>query len=370
MAVKQIDILIVVSHMGSGGAQRVITRLISGWQASNLKVGLLISNANTESVYDLPSDVVLIEQKRHIATKSFFKISGAYTILSSLFNLRSAIKEYKPKIVLSFICPTNIKTIIASLFIKDIKVIISERNNPDRQAFPVYIKKSRQFLYRFADVVTANSLGAIDSLKKYVPANKLIYIPNPVDLPDTEHSNEKAHNIVRFLYVGRLVPQKRVLELLESFIIFKRKFSNAELCFVGDGPLLNKMKHLAEKSELQGSISFPGHVSDVDNYYMASDILVLISKYEGMPNVLLEAMSFGVCCIVSNEVNESAKLIENQKNGLVIDASSIELVADVFYKLASDASLRNKISINSKESIHEYSIENVLHQWSIAFESN
>ncbi len=365
---NDIDILIVLSHMGSGGAQRVVTKLISEWKKNRIKVALLIGNGIIDPVYEIPSDIVVIEHTRHIAKKSYFKISGIYTILSSLFKLRSAIKYYKPRIVLSFICPSNLKTIIAASFIDNVKIVISERNNPDRQDFPFYIKQGRKLLYKFADVITANSPGAIKSLKKYVPENKLKYVPNPVCMPVSRnfHLNDKGN--FNILYVGRLVQQKRVKELLQAFILLKKKLNNVTLTFVGDGPQRSELQIIVNDNSLNEFVKFVGHVSDVDKYYTSADLFALISKYEGMPNVLLEAMSHGVCCVVSSEVNETAELIADYENGFIIKDCSVEKISEKLYEVIINKKIRDKIVRNARESIKNHSIENVLKQWSDALE--
>lgn len=93
--------------------------------------------------------------------------------------LRRALVEIAPSVVMSFIGPTNCLIILASIG-REFKLVVSERNDPSKQSFGWFWDTCRKALYRFADVVSANSKEAVAWLEQYVPERKLRYLPNPI----------------------------------------------------------------------------------------------------------------------------------------------------------------------------------------------
>ena len=107
------------------------------------------------------------------------KLNGIYMTMQRISILRRAIKGTSPKVVLPFLPETNILTILSTIGLNT-RVVISERNDPALDRLGFGWDFLRKFLYRYADVVSANSEGALNTLKEYVPEYKLKFVPNPV----------------------------------------------------------------------------------------------------------------------------------------------------------------------------------------------
>ena len=93
--------------------------------------------------------------------------------------LRRTIRKIKPDAVLSFLTQTNILTVLATRGL-DTHTVISERNDPRLQRHRARVERLRHIVYPWADVVTANSKGALDALQSFVPKEKLAFLPNPL----------------------------------------------------------------------------------------------------------------------------------------------------------------------------------------------
>ncbi|MCH8930464.1 MAG: glycosyltransferase [Proteobacteria bacterium] len=151
--------------------------------------------------------------------------------------LRRTLRSVRPSMVLSFILTTNILTLLAAAGLP-CRTIISERNDPARQLIGCQWSLLRRLLYSRADVVTANSRGAIETMKAYVPAEKLAFVPNPLTLECATNGTGKPERTgPAILAVGRLHEQKGYDILLAAFSRSTAVADGWRLWIAGDGPL-------------------------------------------------------------------------------------------------------------------------------------
>ena len=94
------------------------------------------------------------------------------------------------------------------------------------------------------------------------------------------------------LFAGRLAEQKRVDDLLKALDLLQHVQPNVCTLIAGDGPLRDRLEESARTYHLDGRVQFLGHREDVPQLLAAADLVVLPSAYEGLPNVVLEAMRF------------------------------------------------------------------------------
>jgi glycosyltransferase involved in cell wall biosynthesis len=169
-----------------------------------------------------------------------------------------------------------------------------------------------------------------------IDKDRIIYIPNGVDIKKFHPSENK--NIIRkkfgipeedviLLSVGRLTPQKQPHMMLEVFSVLEKQLDKIMLCIAGKGELLDSTQRLAKKMGIQ-KIKFLGHVDnqELPDLYACSDYFIMTSKYEGTPLTLLEAMSTGLPCIVSDIPN--LEMVQDADCGIVVRFSEIQKAAD------------------------------------------
>ena len=131
-----------------------------------------------------------------------------------------------------------------------------------------------------------------------LPAEKLVVIPNGIDLdkyPARQPADLRAFGIAAgrraVTFVGRLEPQKGVEWLIETAPLWLAKLPDCDLLLVGEGPLRASLEAAARAAGIADRVHFAGWRADVPEILAASDLLVLPSVWEGMPNVVLEAMA-------------------------------------------------------------------------------
>ncbi len=413
---KNYDLCVVINDLGAGGSQRVLTALLSAWEPSK-RIAVVTLGARESDFYVLPDSV-----DRYVIggiKKSKNKLMGLVANLRRIFRLRAQLQEIDAPVILSLICPMNILTIVASWGVKS-KIIISERNDPSRQSFGVVWNWLRRRLYRYADYVTANTRGAIQSMSAYVPSHKLRHIPNPIALlnptgvshfvrnalPDGDSQGEhrdaplvspsrelasrrRNHTRSEFrklrnscpsekinpekpmiLNVGRLHPQKAHDVLLQAFSCFIHEFPGWQLVILGEGPLKEDLQRHAESLGIHSYVDWRGNVKDIEAFYKAATFFVLPSRYEGMPNALLEAMSRGLPPIITDASPGPLEYVEHNESGLVVPVDDVEALSYAMKRLAENKSLRERLSENARKKVKPNNLEEIILQWENLFVSD
>jgi len=209
-----------------------------------------------------------------------------------------------------------------------------------------------------ANIITAVSRQLITKMVE-LGANKKssFVINNGIDKSKFNYSNtlsekyakqlniENQNNIV---YVGRLHSIKRIDVLVKSLNLCSTEFkNNSVLHIIGDGPEKKKLKMLVDKENLQNRVVFHGNLTheEIAKYMIASDLFCLVSKNEGQPNVILEALACGLPVVATN-VGGIPDLIDS-KNGVLVEPDNpadLALAMMNVFKLNLD---RNSIHNNS-----------------------
>ncbi len=358
---NRLDLVCVISDLSGGGTQRVLHQLIKHWASAGKKIAVITFSDSSSDRFLLPSNV-----DRYVlgnVSEAKNKISGMVSNIKRIRKLRKKLKVLNAPVVLSFLASTNILTVLATFRMK-IKVIISERNDPARQSFGKIWDWLREKTYRFADIVTVNSKTALQTLEKFVSNEKCKLVNNPV-FPNTE--SPLKLNAPSLLAVGRLHHQKAYDVLLEAFAIFVKNNPDWQLIILGEGPIEAVLKTQAKALGIGERVKWMGYV-DPFPYYKSADVFVMPSRYEGMPNALLEAMSCEMPVILSDALEGPLEFITHNQNALVFPSENVSALADVLDRFANDLPLRESLSYNAKKSVEPYLIENVMPQWDFVFE--
>lgn len=153
-------------------------------------------------------------------------------------------------------------------------------------------------------------------------------IPNGVDV-NRFRSESASTDAKRLLYLGRLVPEKRVSDLIDAFAVLAREFPELELVIVGSGLQEDELKRRVDRHDLQKRVSFPGYVPDeaVPEYYASADVFVLPSIWEGHPLTLLEAWASELP-VVASDAEGIAEFVDDGETGYLVEPESPAKLAD------------------------------------------
>lgn len=351
------SVIFVLGGFNAGGAERVASHLINYWYGKGWDITLIIGHGSEKDFYEIPDGIKRIVI--NTGSPSSNKIVALMKNLPYVWRLRKALKKNKALNVISFLTRTNVHAILACLGLKK-HLIISERNDTTREEHLWPWPMLRKVLYRFADVVTANSEIALSGMKKYVPDEKLKIVRNPVFIPEEKAQPEQSTMI---LNVGRLVPQKAQHLIVEALSHIGKDLKGWSLYILGEGEERDRLQKMAEQKSLADRIHLQGLVENPGSYYVSSGIFVLSSAYEGTPNALLEAMSFGLPCIISDTLPGAMELIENDESGLVFSTGDAGDLAEKLVILMTNPPERTRLGQNARRKVKKLAPEYVIPAW-------
>lgn len=344
---------IVTSALVAGGAQRVIIQLIQRWVEEENDIVLVLLEKK-EKFFSVPRDVKLFEIGRQSKNSLIDKFSRYSKV-------RKILKSEKVDVILSL--PEEIGIyVIPSMFFTHIPVIVSERNNPWVMPNKKITRMLRKVFYPFASGTIFQTKGAASFFSRRIQ-EKGIILPNPLDisrLPDPYHG-ERRKIIVG---AGRLERQKNFSLLIEAFSDFYKKNKDYELHIFGNGSMKHDLTELSDKLLPKGKVKLLGNNPDLLNTIKDCAIFVLSSDYEGVPNVLIEAMSIGMPVISTDCAPGGAReLISNNENGLLIETSNRTQLSLAMEKLANNKELAEQLSQNAPKIRYDLASDIVASKW-------
>lgn len=170
----------------------------------------------------------------------------------------------------------------------------------------------------------------------------------------------------QFLAAGRFNYQKGFDLLIESFNLFCKNNDEWNLVIVGEGEEKENIKNIVKRYKLQDRVSIMGFTDDIKKYFLDSSVLLLSSRWEGMPMIVLEALEMGVPTISYN-ITAAQQLIENNREGILVNKFDISEFSNSMLKLANSFEDRRSMSKNAIERSDEFAIDRIVEQWNDMF---
>ena len=345
-------VLFIISDFEGGGTQRVISLIANNLIRDNYEIKICLIN-QSKIKYLLSKKVKTIELNIRSNKKNFFDF--IFKNLQRLVLLRKTFKSHKDYILVSFLNTTNILCLLSSIGLNS-KVIINERNDILKQKLNFSWTFLKFMTYNLADLITTNNKSNLLFLKsKY--GKKVNYINNPVEIK--KFKKQKRKKII--LSVGSLNDQKNYLQLLRCFKAFSLKNDNWTYNILGEGQLRKELIEYIKFLDLEKKVKI-FNFTDPSSFYKKSSIFIHGAKYEGTPNVLLEAMSFRIP-IISSDYNGSSDIIKNNYNGIIYKIESDEDLLKKMQNLAFSNKLRKELSDNGYSYVKKYDISEISKEW-------
>jgi glycosyltransferase involved in cell wall biosynthesis len=221
-------------------------------------------------------------------------------------------------------------------------------------------------LYRFANFTTVLTKFDVDYYKKH--SANVVVMPNPCTFHAiVENDRTKDNSIVA---VGNLdrYHHKGFDNLITIVAPILKKYPSWNLKIVGEGDTgMNYLQDLARKNNILGQIIFLGFRKDVQDIMKNAEIFILSSRFEGLPMVLLEAMSQGMACIAYDCKTGPSDIIVNGTNGLLIEDQNIVAMQESLDLLINNKKLRKELSDNALTSLDRFSMQTIITKWEELF---
>lgn len=341
-------IVFLTGSMARGGAERVISILSEkyvnlGWDVSIM----MLLHSFVE--YDLPKEVKIIDISND-KRRSLFDIP----------RLKKEIKKYalkeKPDVMVAFMAQISL---IAGMALKktDIRLITSERNDPEKSGRNIIFKKQLDKIF----TSSYKTVMQTERVKNYFPDSvqkNSIIIPNPIRVM-CEAKDDRRKRIVT---VGRLSSQKNQKMLIDAFSNIHKKYPDYILDIYGKGKLEGELNEKIKELGLENNVFLKGSSSKIHEDIADAEIFALPSDYEGLSNALLEAMMMGLACVSTNCAG-SDEAITDGENGLLVEVGNAKQMEKALERLISDEELRIRLGENAKESAKYYYVDNVIDMW-------
>lgn len=294
-----------------------------------------------------------------------------YNNLQRVRRLRAGIRELRPDVLVSFLTATNVLTVLAARPL-GLPVIVSERVAPETVHIGKFWRRLRKFAYRRAAAVVAQTSHTAEWLRKEVPGACVEVIANPVQAESELAVDSPAQMALTacrgqdvVLAAGRLTQQKGFDLLLRAFATLAPWHPNWRLVILGEGPEGGALRDLANQLGVADRVLFPGFSRTLHLLMRESQLFVLSSRFEGMPNALAEAMACGMACVSFDCPAGPSELISHEKNGLLVPAQDVARLTGAMDQLMGDEGLRRRLSQAARESVATYSMDRVLERWNV-----
>jgi len=285
-------ILLLIPHLGGGGAERVAALLAQNLPAEKyeLHLGVITQSATNE---ELPASV-------HLHTL------GARRVRAAAFRLLRLVWQQKPELILSGMAHLNFLVLLLRPFFPPGTRVLVRQNGTISATLasggvPGYTRLLYRLLYRRADGVICQTQAMADdlALELGVPGDRLAVLPNPVDVEEIRTSistipRPQTSPGPHLLAVGRLSPEKGFDLLLKAMVSVRTKFPDTSLLIAGAGPEEAALKAECHALGLDATVHFAGYIDRPWTLFPAATLFVLPSRHEGLPNALLEAAAGGL----------------------------------------------------------------------------
>lgn len=311
------NLIIFYPSFERGGATKILINLIKFLSKKNINIYLIINNFK----FKFKNLKIIKLNTNHQLYKSRLLSSflGSWKLVSLLNKLNKS--ETK---ILSM--QSNFFSVLIAFF-KNIKVVVRVSEDPcgatkfaDKKIFSYFVLLSKFITYNLATFIIVNAQKSYGCVKKFIFNKKKLKILYNPSINSIQKFNKKKNNKI-FLSVGRLCKQKNQKMLINAFLKFNRN-KNYKLIICGDGPDKKKINSYIKENKLTKKIILKSWSSDLGNSYKKSSVFILTSLYEGMPNVLIEALNHNLPCISTN-VSGVSDLLLKGKGGIILKSFSI-----------------------------------------------
>jgi glycosyltransferase involved in cell wall biosynthesis len=286
-------------------------------------------------------------------------------------------RRLRPQTILSTVLYLNVVLVLAKPFLSGRpKILLREAVLPSAYlaqalSHPRIWRWLYQHLYPQADRIICLYDAMVDDMANHlaIPRDKLVRIYNPVDIAmvrrlaaaaESPYSGQGPHIVA----LGRLQHQKAYDVLLHAFTVARKAVPEARLTILGEGPLEGQLKQQAAVLGVADAVSFPGFQANPWPYVKHADLFVLSSRYEGLPNSLLEALALGVP-VVATDCPGGVREIQISAGQIVlVPPEAPEALAEAMIRALNCGQKGASTAQESDEPLRRFDIQTIVEEYS------
>lgn len=341
----------------NGGVTKNLINIIEGCKYKKLELHLISSsNPINDKIF---CDYYFHKIKNNL---NFFFLPHRFnSSINAMLVLYDLLKNLGSNVIVHSM-QSNIAAIIVCLFTRN-KIVIRNSEDPISStiyseslffSFIVFLLKI--IFYNFSDKAITNSLGSKKSLGFFFYNKKKIKtIYNPY-LKNINIKKYKKNNII--VNIARLRKQKDHETLIRAFKIFNEYYKDYKLMIIGHGNLENKLKRLVLSLNLKNKVIFTGWVKNPNSYLKKAKLFVLSSLYEGLGNVLIDAINYDTPCIATNCRSGPNEILKYGRGGYLVPVKDYIALSQSMIMAIKKYQLSRKKNNFAKKYLKRFNMKN------------
>ena len=365
----QPSVALVISSLGPGGAERVITLLANAWAERGWAVTIVSLGEHVVEHYPLTSQVRVIRLGLPRRPRTSW-LAAACGNINRIRVIRSALRSLQPERVISFLDRTNILVLLATIGMAQ-PVYVSERGNIGASAplLPWPWRALRRLLYPRARALVVQTIAQREAMGGTHLGCRIAVIPNPALSTPTSNPRPKNHGRTpRIVAMGRLGAEKGFDTLIRSFASIRDRVTGAELWIWGEGPERSNLEELRDSLGLTHAVRLPGLTAHPADELARADLFVLSSRHEGFPNVLVEAMAAGVPCVAFDCPFGPREIAGDEGALMLVPPSNQDALGAAMMKVLMDPGLSHELGTRGAAAVtRRYRPESIRGAWEALF---
>ncbi|NLE37550.1 MAG: glycosyltransferase [Pirellulaceae bacterium] len=289
----------------------------------------------------------------------FLGLRRKYQFPIAVARLARRFKRQRPDVVQSFLHHAGIVSRLAARWAGVPVVVSGIRVAERRERWPLWLDRTTTGMVD-RHVCVSRAVARFSIVEGGLPEASLVVIPNGIDLQRYQNAVPADLRDVGIVserrlvtYIGRLDAQKGLEWLLRGARSWLADAPDCDLALVGQGPQRSALERLAAEEGISDRVQFLGFRADVPALLARSSLLVLPSRWEGMPNVVLEAMAAGLP-VVATDVEGVAELLGDDADGQVVPFGDTAAFAAAVTRILSDRDLADRLGRRNRSRAAEY----------------
>nr|WP_321266961.1 glycosyltransferase [uncultured Sulfurimonas sp.] len=351
-------ILFIIDTMSAGGAQKVLLSHCEYLVKCSHQVTLVsLKKINKHKISDKINYIELIDFNERITTNIF----------NILQELSVYVKQAEIIVGFSDFIVNYIAYLSAKIYDKPLLICVRNQLSKQIETYPQHTDINKDLMSSILS--NSNVLVQSEVIKKDMFDNfniknaKVTVLANPISMKIIKPKNIFDSHKKNIVVVGRLSIQKNILLIIKSLSLLKKEYlERLYLHIIGDGDEHTKLEKEISSLNLNKYVKFHGYKKEVLPYISEADIMILASRFEGQPNVILEAFSQNTL-VLASDIEPIKELVDDNENGVLFKDNDVDsLVSKLIYCLDNDL---NKLVKNAYVSLNQYSdvhhkFENIL----------
>ena len=352
---------IVIHSLQGGGAERTVAEMANYWSRHSNEVTLITLDTMSNDNYEVAPEVNRVELNLMIHSRNI--LQALSNNLKRITQLRRAIRDSNPDVIISFTDKTNVLTMIATRRMS-LPVVLAERSDPWHQSIGRIWSRLRRRFYPSCAAIVVQTDSIREFFTAFVKNKPIRVIPNCIwNVPDVVEKTRSAEQRRQVASLGRLSIEKGYDLLIKAFAKISDNHLDWDLVIAGTGNQQDEIEKLIDELGLSERVQLLGWTNKPTEILQRSDLFVLPSRYEGFPNALLEAMAHGLAVISFDCPSGPRAIIRDDVDGILVPPEDVDALVESMNSAMSDEALRNRLGEKAREVSDRFGVEAYFEKW-------